>query len=95
MKLESDADVRASVAADASGLVLTPESVARPSSAEEVIELMKECSANKRPVTPAGAQTSTTGASITDSGVLLSTRGMSRILAVDATARTARVQPGV
>jgi FAD/FMN-containing dehydrogenase len=95
MKLESDADVRASVAADASGLVLTPESVARPSSAEEVIELMKECSANKRPVTPAGAQTSTTGASITDSGVLLSTRGMSRILDVDASARTARVQPGV
>ncbi len=95
MRLEADADVRASVAADASGLVLTPESVARPASQEEVIELMHECSRSRRAVTPAGGQTSTTGASITDQGVLLSMRAMNRVLDVDTETKTARVEPGV
>lgn len=95
MKLVRDPDVRATVASDASGLVLVPESVARPASIQEVAELMKECSADGRPVTPAGGQTSTTGASITDSGVLLSMRAMNRVLGVDRQARIARVEPGV
>ncbi|MBA2688318.1 MAG: FAD-binding oxidoreductase [Gemmatimonadaceae bacterium] len=95
MRLEADADVRASVASDASGLVLTPESVARPSSQEEVVELLKECSQSRRAVTPAGGQTSTTAASITDQGVLLSMRSLNQVLGVDVKARTARVEPGV
>lgn len=95
MKLETDADIRASVAADASGLVLTPASVARPSSLQDVVDLLKECSRKKLSVTPAGGQTSTTAASITDTGVLLSLRGMTSVLDVDPKSRTARVQPGV
>ncbi len=95
MRLEQDADVRASVASDASGLVLTPESVGRPATAEEVVEILRGCSANKTPVTTAGAQTSTTAASITDKGVLLSMRAMSGVLDIDLKARTASVQPGV
>lgn len=90
-----DADVRASVASDASGLVMTPDSVARPSSQDEVIELLKECAQTKRAVTPAGGQTSTTAASITDHGVLLSMRALDRVLDVDLETRTARVEPGV
>ena len=46
-------------------------------------------------VTPAGAQTSTTAASITDKGVLLSLSAMSRVLDVDPIRRIARVEPGV
>lgn len=95
MRLEADADVRASVASDASGLVLTPESVARPASQKEVVELMKECAQSRRAVTPAGGQTSTTAASITDQGVLLSMRAMNRVLEVNAETKTARVEPGV
>ncbi|MBA3655872.1 MAG: FAD-binding oxidoreductase [Gemmatimonadaceae bacterium] len=95
MRLEADADVRASVASDASGLVLTPESVARPASLEEVVELIRECAQAKRAVTPAGGQTSTTGASITDQGVLLSTRSLNQVLGVDIKARTVRVEPGI
>ena len=95
MKLETDADVRATVAADASGLVLIPQCVARPGSIGEVVDLVGDCSAKHRAVTPAGGQTSTTGASITDSGVLLSMRGMSRVLDIDIKACTARVEPGV
>lgn len=95
MKLETDADVRGSVAADASGVVLTPESVARPSCIDEVVALLRECSAARSPVTAAGGQTSTTAASITDAGVLLSMLGMNRIVDIDPSGRIARVQPGV
>lgn len=95
MKLETDADIRASFSADSSGLVLVPELVARPQRAIEVAELLKESSAHKRAVTAAGGQTSTTGASITDAGVLLSTSTMNSIIDIDRKALTARVQPGV
>lgn len=95
MRLDADADVRASVAADASGLVLIPESVARPASPDEVVELMRDCAQSRRAVTPAGGQTSTTAASITDQGVLLSLRAMNRVLDVNTETKTARVEPGV
>ncbi|MDQ3950647.1 MAG: FAD-binding oxidoreductase, partial [Gemmatimonadota bacterium] len=51
--------------------------------------------AERTPITAAGGQTSTTGASITARGVVLSLRALDRILDIDATARTARVQAGV
>lgn len=90
-----DADVRRAHASDASGLVLVPDGVARPTSAEEVAALLTECDASGTPVTAAGGQTSTTAASITDRGVLLSLRAMQRVLDVDAVRRVARVEPGV
>jgi FAD/FMN-containing dehydrogenase len=93
--IEHDADVRRAYASDASGLVLVPDGVARPTSSEEVAALLSECSATGTPVTAAGGQTSTTAASITDRGVLLSLRAMTRVLEVDAERRIVRAQPGV
>jgi glycolate oxidase len=93
--IEHDADLRRAYASDASGLVLVPDGVARPTSAEEVSALLAECHANGTPVTAAGGQTSTTAASITDHGVLLSLRAMQRVLEIDPVARAARVEPGV
>jgi glycolate oxidase len=95
VKLETDPDVRAAFEADASGIRMVPDAVARPGSQEEVAELLKESSASKRPVTPAGGQTSTTAASISDAGVLLSLRSMNRIVDVDVAGKGARVEPGV
>jgi FAD/FMN-containing dehydrogenase len=46
-------------------------------------------------VTPAGAQSSTTGASIADHGLLLSLRRLDRIVDIDRAARTIRVEAGV
>jgi glycolate oxidase len=89
-RLELDADVRAAYSADASGLVLVPDAVARPTSADEVAALLTESNATRTAVTAAGAQTSTTAASITDRGVLLSLRAMNRIIALDPVARTVR-----
>lgn len=89
-----DHDVRFAHARDASGLELVPESVARPSSVEELTEILKEATATRTCVTPAGWQSSTTGASITDKGILLSLRNFSAIHAVDTDQRTIRVGAG-
>jgi FAD/FMN-containing dehydrogenase len=95
LRIERDEAVRRSYARDASGLELVPEGVARPADAAEVAELMRETAATRTAVTPAGSQTSTTGASIAERGVLLSLAAMDRVIDVDEAARTARVQPGV
>lgn len=90
-----DEGVRESLSRDASGLVLVPDAVARPTSRGEVLASLAEAAATRTPVTAAGGQSSTTGASITDGGLLLSLRGLSRVIDIDPVARTARVEPGV
>ncbi len=61
---------------------------------EEVVELMRRATADRTSVTCAGAQTSTTGASITDSGILLSLRSLDNISSVDVRAKTMKAGPG-
>jgi FAD/FMN-containing dehydrogenase len=73
---------------------MVPDAIARPATREEVVAIVRECASSRTPVTAAGGQTSTTGASITDAGVLLSFRKMDRIFDVDERAHTVRVQPG-
>src|SRR5436190_3402529 len=91
----TDPDVRKAYSADVSGLVMLPDAVARPTTTEEVQETLRKAASDRTSVTAAGGQTSTTGASITDKGVLLSVRAMDRILDVDREGRRAVVQPGV
>src|SRR5712664_2447160 len=93
--ISRDAEIRRAYAADASGLVMVPDGVARPASAEEVAALLAESSSSRTPVTAAGGQTSTTAASISDRGILLSLRAMQRILDIDPSARVVRAEPGV
>src|SRR3954468_17969176 len=90
-----DEEVRRAYAADASGLVMVPDGVARPTSAEEVAALLAEAASAGTPVTAAGGEARNTPASICDRGVLLSLRAMQRIIDVDPVARVARVEPGV
>ncbi|CAN5898465.1 FAD-linked oxidase C-terminal domain-containing protein [soil metagenome] len=93
--ISRDEGVRQAYATDASGLVLVPDGVARPTSADEIAALLAEASGTGMPVTAAGGQTSTTAASISDRGVILSLRAMARIIDIDPVARVARVEPGV
>lgn len=90
-----DRAIRESYARDASGLWQVPDAVARPRDREEVVETLIEASAAGTAVTTAGSQTSTTGASICDRGIVLSARALSRIIDIDASTGTARVEPGV
>ena len=92
--LERDSALREGFAVDASGLRMVADAIARPESADEVVAIVRECASSRTPITAAGGQTSTTGASISDAGVLLSFRKMDRIFDVDERARTVRVQPG-
>jgi FAD/FMN-containing dehydrogenase len=82
-------------ARDVSGLRTVPEAVARPGDASDVEGIVRMAAAANACLTPAGAQTSTTGASVAEHGWLLSTRAMSRIVDVDRARRVARVEPGV
>jgi glycolate oxidase len=90
-----DPDVRRAYVRDASGLELLPDAVARPQSIDEVAEVVRGAITDRTPVTAAGAQTSTTGASIVDHGVLLSMAAMTRLIDVDTTRRVASVEPGL
>ena len=94
IELLNDKGVRQAYEADASGLRLLPDFVARPESIEEVREVMKRARADRIAVTCAGAQSSTTAASITDKGILLSLRALDDISDVDEGARTISVGPG-
>jgi len=73
---------------------MLPDAVARPTSDVEVAALLAEATATRTPVTAAGGQSSTTGASITDRGILLSMRGCDRIVDIDPVTRIARVESG-
>ena len=92
--LTADAGVRESYASDASGLHLLPEYVARPGSADEVLEIVRRAVRDRVAITAAGAQTSTTGASITDNGILLSLRAIASISEVDEEKKTITAGPG-
>jgi len=92
--LSTDYDVRFAHARDASGLELVPDLIARPSSVEELREILREATAHRTYVTPAGAQSSTTGASITDKGILLSLRNLCHIGEIDTDRHTVRVGAG-
>ena len=92
--LSSDKSVRDAYEADASGLHLVPDLVARPESVDDVIEVVRKAASDRTPITCAGAQTSTTGASITDKGILLSLLSLDRISPPDEKGRTINVEPG-
>ncbi len=92
--LTADLAVRQAYEADASGLRMVPEAVARPTSESDVLAVLEHARGTRTPVTAAGAQSSTTGASITDAGVLLSLRGYDRVLDIDVATATARVEAG-
>jgi FAD/FMN-containing dehydrogenase len=92
--LSSDKSVRDAYEADASGLHLVPDLVARPESVDDVIEVVRKAASDRTPITCAGAQTSTTGASITDKGILLSLLALDRISPADEKGRTINVEPG-
>src|SRR5262245_4016555 len=73
-----------------------PMVVALPSSEDEVRAVLRACHELKTPVTARGSGTGLSGGALPrGDGVLLSLGKMRRILALDALARTARVQPGV
>ena len=73
----------------AAALVVFPESAA------EVSFIMRSAWENELPVTPRGAGTNLTGATVPDGGIVLDLSRMNRILEFDPDTFTATVEPGV
>ncbi len=83
-------------ATDAGGTAYgMPHGVVIARSAEQIAELMREAQRHGVPVTVRGGGLTTEGESVAFGGVLLDMTGMSRLLAVDTAALTARLQAGM
>lgn len=93
--ITTDPAIRKAFAADASGIEMLPDAVARPREVAEVVELLRRATADRMPVTAAGGQSSMTGGSICDRGLLLSLRQMDKIIDIDRRAMTVTVGPGI
>jgi glycolate oxidase len=93
--VERDEAVRTAYARDASGLWMVPDGVVRAQEPAELLAVLAEARQDGTAITMAGAQTSTTGASIAARGLVVSTRAMDQVLDIDVAARTVRVEPGV
>lgn len=91
----TDRDVRAGYARDASGMTMVPDAVLRPRDEQDVVEALAAASAARTAVTVAGAQTSTTGASITDRGALMSLRALDQMVRIDPERSVVRASCGV
>ena len=70
-----------------------PRAVARPNSVREVVEIIRQASRERTPLTVQGAGHSQSGQSLSDGGILLSTKGLDRI--GDIEDGEIRVQGGV
>ena len=84
---------------DASQFRGAAEGVFLPAGEKEIVEFLKEANAGKIPVTVSGGRTGLTGAAVPESGWVLSTEKLSRILEVkkDPSGKNSRVraEPGI
>ena len=77
-------------------LVHLPQVVAKPTTVEQISEILKFCTLNKIPVTPRGAGTGLSGGSLpVDGGISLSMENFNKILNIDEVNFQATVESGV
>lgn len=92
----TDSSERLAYAFDNSRRQSLPDAVALPTTAEQVVELVRACRAARVPVVARGRGTNTTGASVPAAGgVVVSFERMNRILDIRPGDRCAVVEPGV
>ena len=90
-----DRALRSAYAGDASLYRLEPVAVVRPRHVDEIPAILTVCRDLGVPVTARGGGTSIAGNAVGTGVVVDYSRHLTRILAVDDEARTARVEPGV
>lgn len=95
MNISAEESIRETYSRDASGLVMRPDMVARPYDLNDVLELLSYSTQTRTPITTVGAQTSTTGASLCDNGIILSLVALNKVLDLDVKGQIATVQPGI
>src|SRR4051812_11616305 len=86
---------RALYATDASNYRQVPIGIVIPRSIGDVVSTVEVCRAYGAPILGRGAGTSIAGQCCNTAVVIDTSKYLDRIIAVDASTRTARVQPGV
>lgn len=77
-------------------LLFLPEVVVKPTTTEEISQIMKICNAERIPVTPRGAGTGLSGGALPHlGGVLLSTERLNKIIDIDERNLQVTTEPGV
>ncbi len=94
-EVRDDVYTRHLYSSDASMYAIEPLAVAFPRHGDDVAALVAACAELGVPVLPRGAGTSLAGQTVGEAVVVDFSRHMNTILALDAEAGTARVQPGV
>ncbi|GGI02418.1 FAD-binding and (Fe-S)-binding domain-containing protein [Egicoccus halophilus] len=94
-EVDTDARRRAEYSSDASLYRVPPRAVAFPRDGSDIEAAVEVARTMGVPITPRGAGTSIAGNAVGPGIVLDTRRHMSKILEVDPTSRTARVEPGV
>lgn len=95
LRVESGPGATGPYAYDASNYRVLPRAVAFPSTADDVVAVLRACREAGVPVTARGGGTSMAGNAVGPGVVLDFSRYMNRILDIDVEARTARVEAGV
>ena len=90
-----DAGAKAAYASDASNYRQVPIGVVLPRSAEDIVAAIAVCREHGAPVLARGGGTSLCGQTVNAAVVIDASKYLDRVLELDATARTARVEPGV
>lgn len=93
--IDDSALAKSLYASDASLYRIPPRVVVRPQSIDEIGQTLAVAREHQVPITMRGAGTSIAGNAIGHGIVLDTSKYLNQILAIDAEARTARVQPGV
>ncbi len=94
-EIVTDPDIIASYNQDALGLKGNFSGLVRPSSEEEIVDLIRYASSKGIKITPQGQRTSLTGAAIAEEGLALSLEKMNRIIDIDTDSMRAIVEPGL
>lgn len=94
MKLIKDPEILEQYRSDESGVSGTVAAAVRPKSSAEVVDLVKQCAANRTRLLPVGCQTATTGAAVPQDDVVVALTSMTGVLDIDRERMLAEVLPG-
>lgn len=95
MIIKNDKDIVKTYICDSANMKGNADTVYIPENVNELRNILIECNKTKTPVTISGAGTGLTGGKTPQSGVIISTERLNKILYVDTNNKTITIQPGV
>lgn len=94
-ELITDPDIVKSFCTDSSNYPGHAEALVRPRSTSEVVEIVKEASSKKIPITPIGNRSSLVGSAAPEGGWILDTSQMTKIIEINHKEKFALAEPGM